>query len=55
MYKTFFNTNMICGEGSIKYLESIQEKRIAILMAGKFQQPIIDNIIKALEALGKEC
>ena len=54
-FKTFTSTNAILGEGSIKYLETIGESRIAILMGGESQKNVVDEIVNSLQDLGKQC
>lgn len=53
-FKTFYNSNVIFGEGSINYLENIEEKKIAILMGGKSQKAVVDKIINIFEKSGKQ-
>lgn len=53
-FKTFNSANTILGENALKYLNDIEEKRIAIVMGGRSQQNIIDDIISDLKKSGKE-
>ncbi|MBE6083769.1 iron-containing alcohol dehydrogenase [Acidilutibacter cellobiosedens] len=53
-FKTFNSANTILGENALKYLNDIEEKRIAIVMGGRSQQNIIDDIISNLKKSGKE-
>jgi alcohol dehydrogenase class IV len=51
---TFFSTNAILGKGSIDYLLNREEKRIAIVMGGRSQQVLVEDIMKKLEQAGKD-